>query len=78
MWMRVSRHRILSLDPTRADSIQLKPITHSESFGLFVKGHEEQMVILGEDLDRAEAIFAAVYAALAEGQTSFDLLPLID
>ena len=46
MWLRVSRHRLVAIDSTRSDSVQLKPITHSDAFGLYIRGHEEQIVLL--------------------------------
>ncbi len=73
MWIQAGRHRLISAHPARLDSIQLRPITHSECFGLFFKGKEEQMVNLGEDLDQAEAILAKVAAALGQGLGYLDL-----
>jgi hypothetical protein len=75
MWIQAGRHRLISAHPARLDTIQLRPITHSDCFGLFFKGKEEQMVNLGEDLDKAEAILAKVAAALGQGQGYLDLSP---
>jgi hypothetical protein len=78
MWLRVSRHRLVAIDSTRADSVQLKPITHSDAFGLYIRGHEEQIVLLGEDLDKAEAVFARIYDGLAAGEACLNLEELLD
>lgn len=73
MWIKCGPHRLISAHAARLDSIQLRPITHSDSFALFFKGHEEQMVNVGEDLDRAEALLAHVAQALGEGRGFLDL-----
>ena len=73
MWIQAGRHRLISAHAARLDSIQLRPITHSDCFGLYLKGKEEQMVNLGDDLDKAEAVLAKVAAALAEGKGFLDL-----
>lgn len=73
MWIRASRHRLLSADPAQLESLQLKPITHSDTFGLFLKGREEHLVVLGDDLEAAEAVFDAVCQGLAAGTPLLDL-----
>ena len=73
MWIKCGPHRLISAHAARLDSIQLRPITHSESFALYFKGHEEQMVNVGEDLDRAEALLAKLAQALCEGKSFLDL-----
>jgi hypothetical protein len=73
MWIRAGRHRLLSVDPARLDSVELKSITHSESFGLVLRGREEQLVMLGEDLEAATAVFEEVCIALAAGRAYLDL-----
>lgn len=73
MWIKCGPHRLISAHPARLDAITLRPITHSESFALHFKGQEEQMVNVGEDLDRAEALLARVAQALSEGQAFLDL-----
>lgn len=73
MWIRTSRHRLLSADPVQLESLQLKPITHSDSFGLFLRGRDEQLVVLGDDLEAAEAIFDEICQALAAAQPYLDL-----
>jgi hypothetical protein len=73
MWIKCGPHRLISAHAARLDSIQLRPITHSESFALYFKGHEEQMVNVGEDLDRAEALLAKLAQALSEGKGFLDL-----
>lgn len=73
MWIRTGPHRLISADAARLDSIQLRPITHSESFALFFKGKEELMVNVGENLDAAERLLARVADALARGEKFLDL-----
>jgi len=73
MWIKAGPHRLISAHPARLDSIQLRPITHSESFALHFKGNGEQMVNVGEDLGRAEAVLAKVAAALGRGEGFLDL-----
>ena len=72
MWLRTSDHKLLSVNSARLESIQLRPIMHSDSFGLFVKGREELVVNLGNDLDKATQTLDKVCIALANE------LPLLD
>jgi|GEM_PF-2275743 len=73
MWIKCGPHRLISAHPARLDAITLRPITHSDSFALYFKGQEEQMVNVGEDLDRAEALLARVAEALGEEKGFLDL-----
>ncbi len=77
MWIRTSKHKALSLDSGRLDSIQVRPIMHSDSFGIFLKGREENIINCG-DLEQAEAIMNRLCDSLKEGQAFLDLSEELD
>ena len=73
MWIQTDKHKLLSASSSRLDSLQIRPITHSDCFGLFFKGKEESTVNLGEDLEKAEGILRAIADAMKAGEGYLDL-----
>lgn len=72
MWIQSSPTHIFSCDASRVESITVRPIMHSESFGLFFKGREE-IILEGGDLEETRALLAEVARALEEGRHFLDL-----
>jgi|JI8StandDraft_1071087.scaffolds.fasta_scaffold1119872_1 hypothetical protein len=72
MWIQSSPTHIFSCDASRVESITVRPIMHSDSFGLFFKGREE-IILEGGDLDQTRELLALVGSALAEGRHFLDL-----
>jgi hypothetical protein len=73
MWIQTDKHKIISASSSRLDSLQIRPIMHSECFGLFFRGKEEMMVNLGEDLEKAEGILSKIASAMADDSNFFDI-----
>lgn len=72
MWIQSSPTHIFSCDPARVESITVRPIMHSDTFGLFFKGREE-IILEGGDLDQTRELLALVGSALSEGRHFLDL-----
>jgi len=73
MWIKTDKHKILSASSSRLDSLQIRPIMHSDCFGLFFKGKEEMMVNLGDDLEKAERVLEIIGSAMEAGASYLDL-----
>jgi hypothetical protein len=72
MWIQSSPTHIFSCDASLVESITVRPIMHSDTFGLFFKGREE-IILEGGDLDETRALLALVASALSEGRHFLDL-----
>ena len=72
MWIQSSPTHLFSCDSSRVESITVRPIMHSDTFGLFFKGREE-IIIEGGDLDQTRNLLAVVAKALADGMPYLDL-----
>jgi hypothetical protein len=73
MWIQTSNQKLINAHPTRVDTIQLRTIMHSESFGIFFNGNTEQFISCGEDLDFTEGILQEISDALATDIQVLDL-----
>ena len=72
MWIQTSPTHVFSCDPGRIESITVRPIMHSENFGLFFKGKDEMPLDCG-DLEQAREILAEICEALRSGAGYLDL-----
>ncbi len=72
MWIQTSPTHVFSCDASRIESISVRPIMHSENFGLFFKGKDEMPLDCG-DMEGAREILAIVCQALKKGEGYLDL-----